>query len=105
MDVSVHGAIRGYNRCLSGTYFVDFTRHDKAGLFFFYFIFFRFPLCLARCNRFDVVSGCGKNAGGAVETVVFRNLAVKRSFRRLLATKRHPGLRCRPEDGSYRANK
>lgn len=35
-----------------------------------------FFLCCAHCHRIDVVSGCGKNAEGAVQTLslVFHNL-------------------------------
>lgn len=54
-----------------GSYFVDFNWTDK-GLFFFAFS----PV---QCHQIDVVSGCGKNAEGAVQTLslVFHNLSQK----------------------------
>lgn len=56
-----------YSASFWGSYFVDFNSTDKT--FFF----------SAQCHRIDVVSGCGKNAEGAAQTLslVFHNLSQK----------------------------
>lgn len=65
MDVSAQSLIREHNSAAS---------EGPALLFLKGVIILFFSLFFASCNCFDVVSGCGKNAGGAAETVVFHNL-------------------------------
>lgn len=65
MDVSAQSLIREYNSAASEGHTLLILKGAIILLFF---------LSFARCNGFDVVSGCGKNAGGAAEAVVFHNL-------------------------------
>lgn len=69
MDVSVHDMIREYTTVLLSEGVTLLILTEPISFFF-----------SAHCHRIDVVSGCGKNAEGAVQTLslVFHNLSQKR---------------------------
>lgn len=68
VDVSVQSAIREYDSAASEGPTLLILTGTIRPLFF---------LSLLHVAIADVVSGCGKNAGGAVETVAFHNLSLK----------------------------